>query len=151
MRFLMLMIPGVYQPGAPPSEVSKTGIPDAERVKPMMKFNEELNAAGALIALDGLHPLSAGARVSFKGRKPLVTDGPFAEAKEVIGGYWIIRCASKAEALEWASRVPAEEGDIIEVRQIHDMADFPAEVVEAARSTAPEVTAAMEQGRVWRD
>ena len=141
MRFLMLMIPAVYQPGADAGAAS--GMPDAETVAPMMRFNEELKAAGALVALDGLYPLSGGARVSFKGGKPLVTDGPFAEAKEVIGGYWIIRTGSKAEAVEWASRCPAAPGDVIEVRQIMDMEDFPDAVVEAARANAPELMAEM--------
>ena len=141
MRFLMLMIPAVYQPGA--NATAASGMPDAETVAPMMRFNEELKAAGALVALDGLYPLSGGARVSFKGGKPLVTDGPFAEAKEVIGGYWIIRTGSKAEAVAWASRCPAAPGDVIEVRQIMDMEDFPDAVVEAARANAPELMAEM--------
>ena len=80
MRFLMLMIPAVYQPGAPdPEKVIQTMDPD--RVARMMKLNEDLHAAGALLALDGLHPLSKGARVSYRGGKPVVTDGPFAEAR----------------------------------------------------------------------
>ena len=72
----------------------------------MMKYNEELQKAGVLLALDGLHPPSMGARVSFSGGKPTVTDGPFAEAKEVLGGYWMIQVKSKEEAIEWASRCP---------------------------------------------
>ena len=140
MRFLMLMIPAVYQPGAPdPDKVVQTM--DPQKVARMMKLNEDLLAAGALIALDGLHPLSKGARVSYRGGKPLVTDGPFAEAKEVIGGYWIIKAASKAEALAWAERIPADDGDIVEVRQIQEMSDFSEEVVEAAKDAAPTLTA----------
>ena len=142
MRFLMLMIPAVYQPGAPdPDKVVQTM--DPEKVARMMKLNEDLHAAGALIALDGLHPLSKGARVSYKGGKPVVTDGPFAEVKEVIGGYWIIKADSKEQALEWARRIPAEDGDIVEVRQIQEMSDFSDEVVDAAKSSAPNVTEAM--------
>jgi len=142
MRFLMLMIPAVYQPGAPdPEKVIQTMDPD--KVARMMKLNEDLHAAGALIALDGLHPLSKGARVSYRGGKPLVTDGPFAEAKEVVGGYWIIKAASKEEALDWARRIPADEGDIVEIRQIQEMSDFTDEVVEAARASGPNVTAEM--------
>lgn len=140
MRFLMLMIPAVYQPGAD-NEISRTGIPDPERVAAMMKLNEALQAAGALIALDGLHPLSKGARVSFADGKPSVTDGADASAKEVVGGYWIIRAGSKAEAVEWARRVPAEDGDIVEVRQIQEMDDFPDAVIEAARANAPNLLA----------
>ncbi len=142
MRFLMLMIPAVYQPGAAdPDKVVQTM--DPEKVARMMKLNEDLHAAGALIALDGLHPLSRGARISYKGGKPVVTDGPFAEVKEVIGGYWIIKADSKDEALGWARRIPAEDGDIVEVRQIQEMSDFSDEVVDAAKSSAPNVTEAM--------
>lgn len=142
MRFLMLMIPAVYQPGAPdPEKVIQTMDPD--KVARMMKLNEDLLAAGALIALDGLHPLSKGARVSYRGGKPLVTDGPFAEAKEVVGGYWIIKAASKEEALEWARRIPADDGDIVEIRQIQEMSDFSDAVVDAVKETAPNVLAEM--------
>jgi hypothetical protein len=138
MRFLMLMIPAVFQPGAPdPETVIQTM--DPGKVAKMMKLNEDLHAAGALIALDGLHPLSKGARVSYRGGKPLVTDGPFTEAKEVIGGYWIIKAASKEEAVQWASRIPADDGDIVEIRQIQEMSDFSDEVVEAAKDSAPNV------------
>ena len=138
MRFLMLMIPAVYQPGAPDQEKVLQTM-DPEKVARMMKLNEDLHAAGALLALDGLHPLSKGARVSYRGGKPLVTDGPFAESKEVIGGYWIIKAASKEEALDWARRIPAEEGDIVEVRQIQEMSDFSEEVTQAAKDSAPNV------------
>ena len=138
MRFLMLMIPAVYQPGAPdPDSVIRTMDPD--KVARMMKLNEDLHAAGALIALDGLHPLSKGARVSYRGGKPLVTDGPFAEAKEVLGGYWIIKADSKEQAVEWARRIPADDGDIVEVRQIQEMSDFSEEVTQAAKDSAPNV------------
>ncbi len=141
MRFLMLMIPAVFQPGAPePEKVVQTM--DPEKVARMMKLNEDLMAAGALIALDGLHPLSSGARVSYRGGKPLVTDGPFAEAKEVIGGYWIIKAASKQEAVAWASRIPADDGDIVEIRQIQEMSDFSEEVVDTVKETAPNVVKA---------
>jgi len=143
MRFLMLMIPGVYQPGQTDNPVARTGVPDAESVAKMMKFNEELHAAGALVALDGLHPPSKGGRVSYRGGKPVVTDGPFAEAKEVIGGYWIIQAASLDEALGWARRIPANEDDIVEVRQIFDMSDFPEDVVDAVKENGPKVSEAM--------
>jgi len=84
-----------------------------------------------LLALDGLHPPSMGARVSFEGGKPKVTDGPFAEAKEVIGGYWMIQVKSKEEAIEWAKRCPASENEVIEIRQVQELSDFPADVQEA--------------------
>jgi hypothetical protein len=97
-----------------------------------MKYNESLQKAGVLLALDGLHPPSMGARVTFAGGKPKVTDGPFAEAKEVLGGYWMIQVKSREEAIEWASRCPASENEIVEVRQVQEMEDFPADVQEAA-------------------
>ena len=124
MRFMMLMIPAGYETAAPDSVQQL----DADAVAAMMKYNEELRAAGVLVALDGLHPPSMGARVSFKGGKPLVTDGPFAEAKEVLGGYWVINVASRAEAIEWAKRCPGGENEVIEVRQIQDFEDYSPEV-----------------------
>ena len=133
MRFMMFMIPKVYQPDAPAGERAGEGFaPPAEVVAKMMKFNEELTKAGALIALDGLHPNSKGARVAFKGGKATVTDGPFIEAKEVIGGYWMIRVKSKEEAVQWATRCPAADGDVIEIRQVFEMEDFPEDVRKAA-------------------
>lgn len=126
MRFMMLMIPKGYESAEP-------GVaPDPERVAAMMEYNQALQDAGVLLALDGLHPPSMGFRVSFEGGKPKVTDGPFPEAKEVIGGYWIIQVNSKQEALDWATRCPASENEVIEVRQIQEMEDFPEEVQEAA-------------------
>ena len=98
----------------------------------MSKFNDALTKAGALLALDGLHPSSKGARVSFAGGRARVTDGPFTEAKEIVGGYWLIQAKSKEEAVEWASRCPAADGDVIEVRQVYEMSDFPPEVQAAA-------------------
>jgi hypothetical protein len=126
MRFMMLMIPEGYakaEPGA---------MPDAAAVAAMMKYNESLQKAGVLLGLDGLHPPSMGARISFRGGKPKVTDGPFTESKEVLGGYWMIQVKSREEAIEWASRCPALENDIIEIRQVHEFSQFPADVREAA-------------------
>jgi hypothetical protein len=128
MRFMMLMIPKGYEAAAPGT------MPDAKAVDAMMKYNESLQKAGVLLALDGLHPPSMGARVSFSGGKPTVTDGPFAEAKEVLGGYWLIQVKSKEEAIEWASRCPAGDNQIIEVRQVQEFEDFPADVQEVAAS-----------------
>jgi hypothetical protein len=130
MRFMMLMIPKGYETAAP------GGMPDAKAVEAMMKYNKSLQKAGVLLALDGLHPPSTGARVSFPGGKPKVTDGPFAEAKEVIGGYWMIEAKSKAEAVEWAKRCPAGENEVIEIRQVQEMSDFPADVQKAAAGFA---------------
>jgi hypothetical protein len=130
MRFMMLMIPKGY-------ETADAGtMPSADAVAAMMRYNEALQKAGVLLALDGLHPPSMGARVSFPGGKAHVSDGPFAEAREVLGGYWMIKVASRAEAIEWASRCPGGENEIIEVRQVQEMSDFPADVQEAAAGFA---------------
>jgi hypothetical protein len=130
MRFMMLMMPKGYENAAPGT------MPDAKAVAAMMKYNESLQKAGVLLALDGLHPPSAGARVSFVGGKPKVTDGPFAESKEVVGGYWMIQVKSREEAIEWASRCPASENEVIEVRQVHEFSEFPEDVQEAASNFA---------------
>jgi hypothetical protein len=144
MRFVMFMIPRVYQPDTPPGERAGEGFaPPAEAVARMMKFNEELAKAGALVTLDGLQPASKGARVAFAGGKPKVTDGPFAEAKEVIGGYWMIEAKSKEEAVGWATRCPASDGDVIEVRQVFEISDFPQDVRKAADN--PTVRAQVEK------
>jgi hypothetical protein len=127
MRFMMLMIPKGYETAAPGEMPS-----DVEAVAAMMKYNESLQKAGVLLALDGLHPPSMGARVSFVGGKPKVTDGPFAEAKEVLGGYWMIQVKSKEEAIEWASRCPAGPNEVIEVRQVQELSEFPADVQQVA-------------------
>jgi len=143
---MMFMIPKVYQPDTPPDERAGEGFaPPAEVVAKMMKFNEELTKAGALIALDGLHPSSKGARIKFSGGKPKATDGPFTEAKEVIGGYWMIQAKSKEEAVAWAKRCPASDGDVIEVRQVFEMSDFPSDVQKTADS--PTVRTQLEQRR----
>src|SRR6187551_536709 len=126
MRFMMLMIPKGYEKAAPGT------MPDEKAVAAMMKYNESLQKAGVLLTLDGLHPPSMGARVSFAGGKPKVTDGPFAEAKEVIGGYWMIEVKSRDEAIEWAKRCPASEHEVIEIRPVQEMSDFPPDVQKAA-------------------
>jgi hypothetical protein len=126
MRFMMLMIPKGYENAQPGT------MPDPKSVTNMMKYNEALQKAGVLLALDGLHPPSMGTRVKFSGGKPRVIDGPFAEAKEVIGGYWMIQVRSKEEAVEWASRCPASDNETIEVRQVMEITEFPAEVQQAA-------------------
>ena len=135
MRFMMLMYPG--------EQAEAGALPDAKIVGAMMKYNEELAKAGVLLALDGLHPPSMGARVSFAGGKPKVTDGPFTEAKEVIGGYWMIQVKSKEEAVEWASRCPAGDARFIEIRQVFEMSDFPPDVQKAADN--PTVRAQVER------
>lgn len=144
MRFMLLMIPRVYQPDASPGERAEEGFtPPAEAVARMMKYNEELAKAGALVALDGLHPSSKGARVRFTRGQTEVTDGPFTQAKEVIGGYWIINVKSGEEAVEWARHCPAADGDMIDVRQIFEMPDLPPDVQKAAEN--PTVRAEVEK------
>ena len=140
MRFMMLMIPKGYET-APPG-----AMPDAKAVDAMMKYNESLQKAGVLLALDGLHPPSMGARVAFKGGKALVTDGPFAETKEVLGGYWMIDVASKQAAIEWASRCPASDNEVIEIRQVQEFSDFPADVQQAAAGFTEMQAQARRQG-----
>jgi hypothetical protein len=129
MRFMLLMIPKGYEKAAPGT------VPDVAAVAAMAKYNESLTKAGVLLAGEGLHPPSMGARVSFAKGKPMVTDGPFAEVKEVLGGYWMIQVKSKAEAVEWASRCPASDNEVIEVRQVQELSDFPADVQKAAGTT----------------
>ncbi len=142
MRFMMLMIPRVYQ-GAEGRNVGPAFAPSADAVQKMTRFNERLAQAGALLALDGLHPPANGARVRFRGGKAEVADSPFAGTNGVLGGYWMIRAGSRQEALEWARQCPAEDGDVIEIRQVFDDSDFPEDVRKAAES--PAVKAALEQ------
>jgi hypothetical protein len=128
MRFMMLMIPKGYEKAEPGA------MPDPKAVAAMMKYTESLQKAGVLLALDGLHPPSMGARVSFAAGKPTVTDGPFTEAKEILGGYWMIQVKSKEEAVEWAKRCPASDHEVIEVRQVQEFEDFSPEVQKAGRN-----------------
>lgn len=122
MRFMMFMYPGISEEEWEPS---------AEDVAAMSRYNEELRKAGLLLSLDGLHPPAEGGVVRFEDGRATITDGPFAEAKEVVGGYWLIQARSKEEALEWASRCPGENCSI-EVRRVFEMEDFPQDVQDAA-------------------
>ena len=123
MRFMMLMYPG--------AKGESGALPDKSEIAGMMKYNEELAKAGVLLALDGLHPSAKGAGVSKSGGKRSVSDGPFTEAKEIVGGYWLIQVKSKDEAVEWALRCPIDDGERIEVRQVFEMEDFGPEIVRA--------------------
>ena len=125
-RFMMLMYPNVSE------EQYEEGV-RAEDAGAMAKFNQTLIQAGVLLALDGLHPASKGARVTLAGGRTTITDGPFTEAKELVGGYWLIDVKSKEEAVEWASRAPIDEGDVIEVRQVFELSDFDEDVQQAAQ------------------
>ena len=116
MRFVVFMIPGRrkdYEAGA---------MPEQSAIDRMMKYNEELVKAGVMIGGGGLH--ATGARFAFSGGKPAITDGPFSETKELIGGYWLWQTKSREEALEWAKRCPADEGDTLELRQEFSPEDF---------------------------
>ena len=121
MRFMLLMIPKGYE------KADVGAVPTAEAVDAMMKYNDSMRKAGILVSLDGLHPQRAGARVVFSGGKHLVTDGPFIETREALGGYWIINVRSKAEAVDWATRCPGDDCTI-EVRQVFEMTEFPEDV-----------------------
>jgi hypothetical protein len=135
MRFMLLMVP------APPEGEWEVTAEDAEA---MNRYNEALTRAGVLLALDGLQPPSKGARVRFSGGRKTVTDGPFTEAKEIVGGYWVIQAKSKEEAVEWAMRAPIGEGDMIEVRQVAELSDFSEDVqaVTTLSQEPPEQTSA---------
>jgi hypothetical protein len=126
MRFLMIMYPG------PQAETG--AMPDEKLVDAMMKYNEGLVKAGVMLAGEGLQPTAKGARVRFSGGKASVTNGPFTEAKEIVGGYWMIQTKSKEEAIEWAKRAPCPDGEMIEIRQVFEPEDFGPEV--AAKETA---------------
>jgi hypothetical protein len=116
MRFMMIMFPG------PDAEAGK--LPDEKQLSEMLKFNEEMVKAGVLLAGEGLHPSSTGARIRFPGGKAQVKDGPFSEAKEIVGGFWLIQAKSKAEAVAWASRCPCFGGEMIEIRRVFEAEDF---------------------------
>jgi hypothetical protein len=127
MRFMMLMIPNGYQ------KAKADVLPTKEMVAAMTKYNDALRRAGRLISLDGLHPSADGARVKFSKGRPSVSFGPFAETNESVGGYWMIQAKSKEEAVEWASLCPAQDGDVIEIRQVQELSEFPPEIQEVAR------------------
>src|SRR5271165_1001029 len=116
MRFMVLV------PGTPESEAGE--MPSTELLGAMTKYNEELVKSGVMLAGEGLHPTSRGARVRFDGGERTVIDGPFTESKELVGGYWIWQCASREEAIQWLKRAPFDGGVEIELRQIYEVDDF---------------------------
>jgi len=127
---------------------SEAGVmPSQQLLTEMGKFNEELAKAGVMLAGEGLHPSSKGARVKFSGDKRIVTDGPFAETKELIAGFWIWQVKSKEEAIEWVKRCPNphNEGGEIEIRQIFEAEDFGAEFTPELREQEERVRAQAEQ------
>jgi len=137
MRFMMIMIPDVYS-----KPIAPDFMPDMEAIKKMGEYNEELQRAGVLLTLDGLTPPSAGARVSFAGGKPKVTDGSVSQSKEPIGGFWMIRVKSREEAIEWAKRCPADTNDVIELRRVHEPEEFGPDVARQERELARKISGA---------
>ena len=121
MKFMMLMIPAVYQGG---KKVDPGFVPDPKEMEAMGRFNDQMGKALKIESLNGLHSVATGARVSFSKGKPMLTDGPYIESKEVLGGYWIVEAKSKEEVVQWTQRCPANDGDVIEIRQIFEAADF---------------------------
>ena len=137
MRFLMIMFEKDYANAKP------GWVPDLKSMEVMGKYNEELGKAGVLLALDGLTPPSTmSARVTFKSGKSKVTEGPFPETKEVVGGYWIIQVKSREEALEWASRIPGKDNEMVEVRRMLEMTDFDPETQKEIQKKFGDVVAA---------
>jgi len=136
MRFMMIV---------KANKDSEAGVmPDDKMIASMMKYNEEMAKAGVLLDLSGLQPSSKGARIKFSGGKRTVIDGPFAETKELIAGYWLIQVNSKEEAIKWAMRSPAPHGDgvecEIELRQLFELDDFaPSPAIEDARKLEQEL------------
>jgi hypothetical protein len=124
MRFMMLMYPG--------QRAELGALPDEKVFAAIMKYNEELTKAGVLLALDGLMPTAKGVRVRVASGQRTVTEGPFSEATEVLGGYWLIQVRSREEAVEWASRVPLDDDEMVELRQVFEPSDFSAEVQKLA-------------------
>jgi hypothetical protein len=136
MRFMMLMYPS--------EKAEKGALPDPKVFEAMMKYNDELSKAGVLLSLDGLQPSAKGARITWNADgKPTVTDGPFTEVKEIVGGYWMIQVKSREEAIEWAKRVPPHDARKVELRQVFEMTDFPADVQKVADS--PEIRATIDR------
>ncbi len=129
MRFMMMMIPQI-------EDTPEAWTPSAETVAEMGKYARSLSDAGVLLGMEGLHASERGARVTFSGGDVTVTDGPFTEAKELIGGYWMIQVRSKEEAIEWAKRCPGEQC-AIELRQVQELDEFPADVQAAADDEFP--------------
>lgn len=117
MRF-MIMVPSS-------SDAEAGVLPDNERFAAMAKYNQALQKAGVLLELAGLHPTSKGALVRFANGKTTTAPGPFAIAENLLAGFWIVETKTKAEAVEWASRAPFGDGVVLQVRQLHDPADFP--------------------------
>ncbi|HET7274245.1 MAG TPA: YciI family protein [Longimicrobiaceae bacterium] len=136
MKFMMLV---------KASEESESGImPTEEELRDMGNYNEELVNAGVMLAGEGLHPSSNGVRVDFKNGKPTVTDGPFAETKELLAGFWIIQVKSREEAVDWARRIPFKDGQV-ELRQVFEAEDFGEEFTPELREQEERIRAKASQ------
>ena len=131
MRFMMLV---------KANRLSEAGaLPSAELVAAMGRYNEAMVKAGVLLAAEGLHATSKGTRIKFSSGTRVVTDGPFTPAGEQLAGFWMIQVTSRQEAVDWASRIPFTEGEEVEIRQVFEATDFPAEILppeDAAREQA---------------
>ena len=136
MRVMMLMYPG---PNAETEENPVDGRHDL--LQAMLAFNQRMIDAGVIISGDGLKPTSKGARVRFGAGKPLITDGPFTETKEILGGYWMLQVGSLAEAVDWARQAPCPAGEMIEVREVYEPEDFGADVAEVERQMIKDMSA----------
>jgi hypothetical protein len=140
MRFMMIVLPKGYE--SAPADA----MPSPEAVGAMDRYNAELMKAGVVLSMEGLHPPSTGVRVTFKDGKPILRDGPFAEAKEVVGGFWLIEVKSRDEAIAWAKKIPGDESMTVEVRQVQEWEDFTPEV-QAAAPNEPAIREALEKKR----
>jgi len=139
MRFMVLVKGDAdYENGAMPSE---------EQLAAMGRFNEEMVKAGVMLAGEGLHPTSKGARIRFEGGEQTVVDGPFAETKEVLGGYWLIQTRDRDEAIEWLKRAPFEDGDEVEIRQVFEEDDFGEEFTPELREQEQRIRAQAEENQ----
>lgn len=138
MRFMVLV------PSSPESEAGE--MPSTEMLETMTRYNEELVKAGVMVGGDGLLPTSAGAKVRFEGEEPTVTDGPFAEAKEVVAGFWLWECGSREEAIEWLKKAPFDGGTEIELRQIAELDDFDEQLTPELREANERLEEQIEGG-----
>ena len=136
MRFMLLMMPQDQDC----QQAASNARPSVDKVAAMMQFTAEMKLSGILLGVEGLHPPAKATRVTFGRDKNFITDGPFIETKEVLGGYWMIQVDSKTEAIEWAVRCPATVNDIIEIRQLQELNEFPAEL-QAVMTKFPDLQA----------
>ena len=139
MRFMVFVIGN--------EETEAGAMPDEEMLTTMGKYNEELAKAGVLLDLSGLQPTSKGARIEYSGKKRTVIDGPFAETKELIAGFWLWQVRSKEEAIEWLKRAPFDGGEEVEIRQVFEMEDFGAEFTPELRQQEERQRAAIAKNK----